>query len=73
MPKRNWKMVSFWILGALCIMLGSLIAGNAERALGSGDSAFFTALLIAFVLFLLAGILWISVAVGTKFSGEELL
>lgn len=73
MPKRNWKMVSFWILGALCILLGAMIAGNAEKSLGTGDSAFFTALLVAFVLMLLGGILWISVAVGTKFSVEELI
>jgi len=66
MTKRNWKLVLFWAMGAVCILLGSMIAGNLERNVGVSESSFWTTLTIAFVLFLVGGILWISVATASK-------
>jgi CHASE2 domain-containing sensor protein len=70
MMKKNLKLVSFWMLGAICMLLGSMIAGNVERTTGVNETGFSTALVISFVLFLLGGILWISVATATRVSEE---
>ena len=64
--KRNWKMVFFWVLGTICILFGSMIAGHLEKTLGVDDLSYALALLIAFVLILLGGLLWISVAIAVR-------
>ncbi|HKZ45718.1 MAG TPA: hypothetical protein VJ343_03365 [archaeon] len=69
--KRNLKIMLFWIAGALLIMVGSMIAGRVQKGLGVSDSAFLLALLVSFVLFLLGGLLWISVAIATKVVRDE--
>jgi len=66
MTKRNWKLVFFWVIGTICMLLGSMIAGNVEKTTGVSESGFWTALLIAFLLFLVGGLLWISVATAAK-------
>jgi len=69
--RRNLKIMVFWILGALLILFGSMISGRLEKGLGVSDSGFFLALMISFILFLLGGLLWISVAIATKTIREE--
>lgn len=69
--KRNLKIMLFWILGALLILFGSMISGRLEKGLGVSDYGFFLALLISFILFLLGGLLWISVAIAAKTVREE--
>ncbi len=64
--KKNWKMASFWVLGTVCILFGSMIAGHLEKGLGVDDLSYFLALLIAFILILLGGLLWISVAIAVR-------
>lgn len=71
MSKKNWKIATFWVLGTVCILLGSMISGHLEKGLGVSDLSFSFALLIAFVLFLLGGLLWISVAIAVKKVSEE--
>jgi len=71
MVKKNWKIVTFWVLGSICILLGSMIAGHLEKTLGVTDLGFGLALLISFVLFLVGGLLWISVAIAVKEVAEE--
>jgi len=66
MMKRNWKMALFWVLGTICILFGSMIAGHLEKGLGVDDLSYSLALLIAFVLILLGGLLWISVAIAVR-------
>lgn len=56
----------FWVLGAICVLFGSMISGRVEKTLGVSDIGYSLALLIAFILFLLGGLLWISVAVAVK-------
>lgn len=69
--KRNWKIVTFWILGSISILFGSLIAGNLQPGLGVTEIGLAVALLIAFLLFLFGGLLWISVAIAVKEVREE--
>ncbi|MDI6798671.1 MAG: hypothetical protein QMD12_01585 [Candidatus Aenigmarchaeota archaeon] len=71
MVKKNWKIVTFWVLGSICILLGSMISGHLEKTLGVTDVGFGLALLISFVLFLVGGLLWISVAIAVKEAAEE--
>lgn len=69
--RRSWKIAAFWIVGALAIFLGSMIAGKLEVTLGTSDLGLLVAALVAFVLFLLGGLLWISVALAVKETNEE--
>lgn len=69
--KRNLKIVAFWVLGAFCILFGSMIAGRVEKGLGVDETSFYIALLASFILFLLGGLLWIAVAIATKTVREE--
>ena len=71
MVKKNWKIVTFWILGSVCITFGAMIAGHLEKTLGVSDLSFAFALMIAFVLFLVGGLLWISVATAVKEISAE--
>lgn len=53
----------FWILGTLSIFTGVRITGTVERStLGVTPFSFYAALLVGFVLILIGGLLWISVA-----------
>jgi len=69
--KRNWKIVAFWVLGAICLLLGSMISGHLEKDIGVTDASYFIALLFSFILFLLGGLLWISVSIAVKTVSEE--
>lgn len=69
--RRGWKIVSFWILGTFCVLFGSMIAGHLEKTLGVTELGYFLALLISFVLFLIGGLLWISVAIAVREAREE--
>lgn len=59
-------MVSFWVLGALCMLFGSMIAGHLEKTLGVTEFGYALAITIAFILFLLGSLLWISVSIAGK-------
>ena len=59
-----------WILGSLLLLLASMIAGNIQPGLGVTEPGLALGLLVAFVLFLVAGVLWISIAVAVKKSHE---
>lgn len=69
--RRSWKIAAFWIVGALAIFFGSMIAGKLEVMLGTSDLGLIIAFLVALVLFLLGGLLWISVAIAVKETSEE--
>ena len=60
------KLVIVWILGGLLFLAGSWIMNNLELTIGVTQISYYMALLSALVLFLLAGLCWISVAVATK-------
>ena len=55
-----------WILGAVFLFIGSLIAGNIEWVEGTTEFSFAFSALLAFVMLLIAGMCWISAAVNAK-------
>lgn len=63
---KNWKVATFWFLGAACALIASMIGGHAEIEVGTTPMGFAFSLMVAFILFLIAGILWISVAIAIK-------
>lgn len=64
--KWGWKIPFFWIIGSVCVLAGSMIAGSLQRGLGVSDSSFYIGLLTALILFLLGGMFWIAVAVAVR-------
>ncbi len=60
------KLVLVWIIGGLLLLAGTWITSNLELTIGVTDISYSIALLASLVLFLLAGLCWISVAVATK-------
>ncbi len=53
----------FWVLGAFCLFFGVLITSSADpAALGNSPGTVSIALILGFVLILIAGMLWISTA-----------
>jgi hypothetical protein len=60
------KLVGGWILGSLLLLAGTWIIQNLKLEVGVTDLSYALAFLIAFVLFLLGGLAWISVAVATR-------
>jgi hypothetical protein len=62
----GWKIPFFWVVGSVCILFGSMVAGSLQRGLGVSESSFFIGLLTALILFLIGGMLWIVVAVAVK-------
>ena len=62
----KWKIPVFLIFGALCLLFGSLLIGTLAAVSDSGG--YLTTLVVAFVLYLLGGFLWVSVAVAVRSS-----
>lgn len=60
------KLVGVWILGGIFMLLGTWIVQNLEFNVGVSGFSYIIAMLIALVLFLLAGLSWISVSVATR-------
>ena len=60
------RLVLIWALGSLFLIGGSWIMGNLELTIGVTSVSYGIALLAAFVLYMLAGLCWISVAVATR-------
>ena len=60
------KLVITWIVGGFFLLSGAWIINNLEFNIGVSDFQYYLALVIAFILFLMAGLCWISVAVATR-------
>lgn len=60
------KLVVSWILGGIFILMGTWIVQNLELTVGVSGFSYILALVIALILFLVSGLLWISVAVATR-------
>ena len=63
---KNWKVITFWFLGSITLLLGTLIAGHVDISPGTSTLAFLFAITVALVLFIITGLLWISTAVAVK-------
>lgn len=66
----NVKTVSFWVIGSLCLLFAILVGSEAKLTAGleGTSTSFIVTLIISFVLILVGGLLWISVA---GFIGEN--
>ena len=58
------RSIVFWIIGAILIFMGALIAGGVDPSvLGASIESVAISYIIAFVLILLGGMFWISTAI----------
>ncbi len=55
-----------WLLGSVTLFFGAMIAGNVEWIEGTTAWSFAIAVLLAFLLILIAGLFWISAAVNAR-------
>jgi hypothetical protein len=60
------KLVITWIVGGFFLLAGTWIVQNLRIDVGVNELQYVLALIVAFILFLVAGLAWISVAVATK-------
>ncbi len=70
---RRWYTMPFdlhthglWLLGGIFMFVAALIAGNVELAEGATPVSFWLAVALSFVLFLIAGVCWISAAINSR-------
>jgi len=58
------RSIVFWIIGAICIFVGALIAGSVDPSvLGATTTSVAVSYIISFVLILIGGMFWISTAI----------
>jgi len=67
--KFDFYVHGLWILGSVFFLFGSMIAGNIEWVEGVTETSFGVSMLIAFILFLIAGMMFISSAVNARQEG----
>jgi len=60
------KLIVTWVFGGIFLLLGTWIVQNLESNIGVSEFSYIFAMFIALLFFLVAGLCWISVAVGTK-------
>ncbi|HLD77595.1 MAG TPA: hypothetical protein VJB16_01065 [archaeon] len=65
------KLVLAWVFGALLLASGVWIIKNLELTIGVTPTSFALGFLSAVIAFLIAGLLWISVAVATRRSARN--
>ncbi|TAL47213.1 hypothetical protein EPN87_03580 [archaeon] len=63
MAKWGWKIPTFWVLGAITLLLGTMTAGAIQNYQGY-DAA--VRAMISLLLYLIGGIFWISVTIAMK-------
>ena len=64
------KLVLAWLFGGLLLAGGAWIIKSLELTVGVSPMSFALGFLAAVIAFLLAGLLWISVAVATRRPGR---
>lgn len=64
--EKTEQLILTWMAGGLFLLLGAWIVGNLELNIGVSWVSYVFALLIAFVLFLVAGLCWITVSIGVR-------
>lgn len=58
------RSLIFWFIGAICVFIGALIAGNIDPSvLGSTTTSVAVSYIISFVLILIGSMFWISTAI----------
>ncbi len=64
--EKTEQLIITWMAGGFFLLVGTWIVSNLELNLGVSWLSYVFALLIAFVLFLVAGLCWITVSIGIK-------
>lgn len=59
------RLIVSWILGGILISIGAWIIGHIEQAVGVSPVSYGMALFVGFILILIGGLAWISVAAAT--------
>ena len=62
----DFHIHGLWIIGALCFFVGAFVAGNIEWIEGTTPFSYWFSVAMAFLLFLFAGVCWISAAANVK-------
>ncbi len=60
------KLVATWIAGGFFLLAGAWIVNNLEMNIGVSPLSYAVALFVAFIFFLIAGLMWINVASSIK-------
>ena len=60
------KLIASWIFGGVLLSIGVWIMGHVEVNVGVSEIAYIMATIGAFILILLGGLVWISVATATS-------
>ena len=56
------KLISSWVFGGILITLAAWILGHIEQTVGVSTVSYVLAFFVAFVLIMIGGLAWISVA-----------
>lgn len=64
--KFDFYVHGLWMLSAVFVLIGSVIAGNIEWVEGTTTISFALSLLLAFVIYLIATMLMISAAMNAR-------
>ncbi len=62
----DFHVHGLWILGALFFFAGGLMAGNLQWLEGTTPMSFGISVVLIFLLFLIAGMFWISASVNAR-------
>ena len=57
------RAIGFWVLGAICIFIGCILAGSLELT-ADITTGLIIAYIISFLLILVGGMFWISVSIA---------
>lgn len=64
--KFDFYVHGLWILSAIFLMIGSMIAGNIEWVEGATPVSYALALVLAFAMYLVASMLMISASINAR-------
>jgi uncharacterized membrane protein len=68
--EKTEQLILTWLAGGFFLLLGVWIVSNLELNIGVSWVSYVFALLISFVLFLVAGLCWVTVSVGVHHTGH---
>jgi uncharacterized membrane protein len=69
--EKTEQLILTWLAGGFFLLLGVWIVSNLELNIGVSWVSYVFALLISFVLFLVAGLCWVTVSVGVHHPGHN--
>lgn len=61
----TFKLISAWIFGGILITAAAWVLGHIEQTVGVSPVSYAFAFFVGFILILIGGLVWISVATET--------